>query len=127
MSSEQRFGYEWNKYSKMTEDYERLFRNWTNPLVPADWKGKKVLDAGCGMGRNSFWAMQYGARAVTAFDYDERSVARAKETLKGFPTAEVELRSIDDIARQNNLISLFRGVIHHLKIPSELREHGSRT
>lgn len=118
MSSEQRFGYEWNKYSKMTEDYERLFRNWTNPLVPADWKGKKVLDAGCGMGRNSFWAMQYGARAVTAFDYDERSVARAKETLMEFSSAEVELHSIDDITWQNEFdIAFSIGVIHHLKDP----------
>ena len=118
MSSEHRFGYEWDKYSAMTEDYERQFRNWTNPLTPADWKGKHVLDAGCGMGRNSYWAMHYGASAVTAFDYDERSVARAKETLKGFPTAEVEFKSIDDIDWKNKFdIAFSIGVIHHLKDP----------
>lgn len=118
MSSEHRFGYEWSKYGEMAEDYERLFRNWTHPLTPSDWNGKKVLDAGCGMGRNSYWVMKYGARAVTAFDYDLRSVDRAKETLKEFPAAQVDLHSIDDITWKNEFdAAISIGVIHHLKDP----------
>jgi SAM-dependent methyltransferase len=118
MSSQDRFGYEWDKYSWVAEDYEGQFRNWTNPLVPEEWKGKKVLDAGCGMGRNSYWPMKWGAASVTSFDFDERSVSRAKETLKDFPTASVFFKSIYDIEWKDEFdIAFSIGVIHHLKDP----------
>ncbi len=118
MSSQHRFGYEWNKYWWVNENYEGQFRNWTNPLTPEDWKGKRVLDAGCGMGRNSYWSMKWGASAVTAFDFDERSVARTKEALKEFPTATVLLKSIYDIGWKDEFdIAFSIGVIHHLEDP----------
>ncbi len=118
MSSEQRFGYEWNKYSWMTKDYECQFRNWTHSLTVTDWEGKKVLDVGCGMGRNSYWLMHYGAASVTAFDHDERSVACAKEVLSDFENAEVMYKSVYDIDWKNQYDIVFSiGVIHHLKNP----------
>ena len=118
MSSEQRFGYEWDRYSWMAGDYERQFHNWTYPLTSADWKRKKALDAGCGMGRNSYWPMRYGAESVTAFDHDERSVARAKETLSEFAHAEVLYKSVYDIDWKDAYdIAFSIGVIHHLREP----------
>jgi len=118
MSSQDRFGYEWDKYWWVSENYEGQFRNWTNPLTPEDWKRKTILDAGCGMGRNSYWPMKWGASAVTAFDFDERSMMRAKEALKEFPTATVLLKSIYDIDWKGEFdIAFSIGVIHHLKDP----------
>ena len=118
MSSQNRFGYEWDKYSWVAEDYEHQFLNWTSPMKPSEWEGKNVLDVGCGMGRNSFWAMKFGARGVTAFDYDERSVERAKQTLKEYQTAQVSFRSVYDIIWENEFDVAFSiGVIHHLKDP----------
>jgi len=118
MSSQNRFGYEWDKYSWITEDYKKQFLNWTSPMQPSDWVGKKVLDAGCGMGRNSLWSMKFGALAVMAFDYDERSVERAKETLREYPSAQVLFKSIYDISWENEFdIAFSIGVIHHLKDP----------
>lgn len=118
MSSQNRFGYEWDKYSWVTEDYEKQFLNWTSPLQPSDWVGKRVLDVGCGMGRNSFWAMKFGATAITAFDYDERSVERAQKTLDVYPSAHVSFRSVYDITWENEFDTAFSiGVIHHLKDP----------
>ena len=84
MTSTERFGYEWNKYSHMDPIYESQFRNWIGKLTPNDFKDKNVLDAGCGMGRNSYWALKYGARYLTAFDADQRSVDATKNTLKDF-------------------------------------------
>lgn len=118
MSSSQRFGYEWDKYSWITEDYEKQFLNWTSPLTPSDWKGKRILDAGCGMGRNSYWPMKWGASSLVAFDFDERSVSRAKETLKDFSNAQVQFKSIYDISWKDEFDVAFSiGVIHHLKDP----------
>ncbi len=118
MSSQNRFGYEWDKYSWVDENYEGQFRNWTNPMTPDDWKGKRILDVGCGMGRNSFWPMKWGATSGIAFDYDERSVARAKETLKDFPSSQVLFKSVYEIDWKDEFdIAFSIGVIHHLKDP----------
>lgn len=123
MSSEGRFGYEWDKYNFMTPAYERQFRNWTHPLEPDDWKGRKVLDAGCGMGRNSYWPLKWGAKSLTAFDHDSRSVARAKETLKEFPNAEIIFKDIYAIDWKNEFdIAFSIGVIHHLREPKRALE-----
>lgn len=118
MASEERFGYEWDNYSWVTPDYERQFRNWTHPLQPADWAGKRFMDAGCGMGRNSYWPMKWGAASCIAFDNDERSLARAGTTLKDFPTAKVERHNIHQLPWHNEFdIAFSIGVIHHLEDP----------
>jgi SAM-dependent methyltransferase len=118
MSSSERFGYEWDRYSFMDKNYEEQFRNWTSPLSEKDFEGRAVLDAGCGMGRNSYWPLKWGAREVVSFDLDERSVSRAKETLREFKNSEILLRSIYDINWHDKFdIALSIGVVHHLKEP----------
>jgi ribosomal protein L11 methylase PrmA len=72
-----RFGYAWEKYHALFPDYEDQFLRWIEPLGPSAFKEKSVLDAGCGMGRNSYWCLKYEASEVTAFDYDERCVDAA--------------------------------------------------
>jgi len=120
MASSERFGYEWNKYSAMHPTYELQFSQWVSPLTANDFKEKRVLDVGCGMGRNSFWALQWGAKSVTAFDYDTRSVAAAKKTLAPFPNASVHYGSVFDFSeRENYDIAFSIGVIHHLERPEE--------
>jgi len=118
MASENRFGFEWDLYSKLNPQYELQFKNWVGPLGPADFKDKVVLDAGCGMGRNSYWALKWGAKRVVAFDFDERSVTATRKNLKEFSQAEVSFGSIYDIAWENEFdIAMSIGVIHHLKDP----------
>lgn len=118
MASADRFGYEWDVYSEIIPEYELQFRKWVSPLTEADFSGKKVLDAGCGMGRNSYWVLRWGAYEVVAFDADERSVAAAAKNLEAFPNARVLLKSIYDINWKNEFDVAFSiGVIHHLKDP----------
>src|SRR5437016_3825940 len=59
--SPDRFGYEWHNYPELRSEYEEQFRDWTAHLQPEDWCGLTFLDVGCGMGRNSYWPMVYGA------------------------------------------------------------------
>lgn len=118
MASEERFGYEWNKYSSLDKNYEIQFLKWVYPLKPSFFKDKKILDAGCGMGRNSYWPLKYGAKKVMAFDFDKRSVESARKTLTEFKNATIEFKSIYDIKWQNEFDVAFSiGVIHHLKDP----------
>jgi SAM-dependent methyltransferase len=118
MASAERFGYEWDKYAVMTPAYEAQFRNWINPLGPADFVGQRILDAGCGMGRNSYWPLKWGAASLTAFDLDPRSVNRTKATLIEFNQATVVQASIYDLPWHNEFdLAMSIGVVHHLADP----------
>ncbi|WP_108513301.1 class I SAM-dependent methyltransferase [Bradyrhizobium algeriense] len=116
--SPERFGYEWNEYAEMRPEYEEQFRRWTVHLTPEDWRGKTFLDVGCGMGRNSYWPMVYGAAGGVAIDVDARSLAVARRNLASFPTLRVEERSAYEIPANGGFdIAFSIGVIHHLEHP----------
>jgi len=120
MSSENRFGYEWRKYDKIIPKYEAQFLGWVYPLNKESFFGKKILDAGCGMGRNSYWPLKWGANKVIAFDFDQGSINAARENLKEFFNKEVYFKSIYDIEWHNEFdIAYCIGVIHHLRKPEE--------
>lgn len=120
MSSSDRFGFEWDKYDKINHKYEGQFKNWIFPLSEKDFLGKKILDAGCGMGRNSYWPLKWGAKEVVAFDFDKRSVKSAEYSLKKFNNAKVLFKSVYDIEWRNEFdIAFSIGVIHHLKHPKK--------
>jgi SAM-dependent methyltransferase len=119
MASSDRFGFEWHRYSQISpyqEQYKNQFLNWIWPLKPDFFIGKKVLDAACGMGRNSFWCANFGASQVVAFDKDSRSVAAAQKNLRDFKQVEVLEADIYDLPWGNEFdFILAIGVIHHLK------------
>ena len=116
--SPDRFGYEWSAYAEILPEYEEQFRRWTVHLSPEDWHGKSFLDVGCGMGRNSFWAMTYGAREGCAVDIDDRSLANARRNLARFPAMQVVRSSAYDLSFADRFdIAFSIGVIHHLADP----------
>ena len=116
--SPERFGYEWAKYNELRPDYETQFRRWTPFFQPDDWRGKSVLDVGCGTGRNSFWPMKYGAASATAIDVDVQSLDVARRNLSQFAGASVLQRSAYDVGFENHFDVAFSiGVIHHLEHP----------
>lgn len=116
--SPERFGYSWDRYAEILPEHEEQFRRWTAPLTPADWRGARFLDAGCGIGRNAHWPMTYGAKGGVALDVDDRTLARARSNLAGFSTVEVRRQSIYEIAEENVFdIAFSIGVVHHLEFP----------
>jgi SAM-dependent methyltransferase len=118
MASSERFGFEWNRFPRIIPEYEQFFRAWVAGLAPEDFRGKRILDAGCGIGRNSYWPLQYGAAQVVAFDLDPRTVRVARENLSFTDRARVFQQSIYDLTAEDEFdIVLSIGVIHHLKDP----------
>ena len=117
--SPDRFGYSWERFSDLSAEQEAQFRLWTVHLSPErDWVGKAFLDAGCGAGRNSYWAMSCGARSCVAMDLDDRSLDAARRNLAKFPAAEVRKCSIYDIEDRDAFDIVFSiGVVHHLNDP----------
>lgn len=113
-----RFGFEWDRYRELFPHYEEQFLGWIEPLGPEDFRGRDVLDAGCGMGRNSWWAARWGARSVLAVDAAELAVNAARELLGGLPGVRVERRSLYDLDAEAAFDLVFCvGVIHHLEHP----------
>lgn len=116
--SPERFGYEWAKYAEINPDYEEQFARWLPFYSKKDWREKTFIDVGCGMGRNSYWPMSYGAAGSLSVDVDDRSLAAAKRTLAQFPTAHVRHLSAYDIDAVDTFdIAFSVGVIHHLQWP----------
>ncbi len=117
--SPERFGYSWTQFAELTPDQEEQFRRWTAPIDPdTGWKDALIVDAGCGAGRNSHWAMRYGARGGLAIDLDERSLELARRNLAMFPSMEVRPLSIYDLPPEPVFdIAFSLGVIHHLQDP----------
>jgi SAM-dependent methyltransferase len=116
--SPDRFGYEWHSYSELRPEYEEQFRRWTAHLQPEDWRGLTFLDVGCGMGRNSYWPVVYGAAGGLAIDVDDRSLAAARRTLASFANVRIEKRSAYEIGCQDEFDLVYSiGVIHHLQHP----------
>lgn len=120
MGSPERFGFEWSKYSDILPIYETQFRRWTPFFKERDWINKYFLDVGCGMGRNSYWPMVYGAQGGWAIDVDEQSLSAARRNLERFLTIEIKQMSAYEINTENKFDIVFSiGVIHHLDDPDK--------
>lgn len=110
------FGYEWAKFHDIYAEYEANFMGYIAPISKGFFKGKLVLDAGCGAGRHSYFAAKYGARVV-AIDLSEKSVQSTKNNLVGFD-AEVlqdDLCTFEYTEKFDYVFSI--GVLHHLPDP----------
>jgi len=113
----QSFGAEWKTFHDMREDYEKLFRSYFDVVEVETYRGRQVLDAGCGMGRwATFWA-RAGA-SVVAVDLGA-AVEVADRTLEAYPNAQVvqaDLLRLPFEPRSFDVVYSM-GVLHHLPDP----------
>jgi len=115
--SPERFGYSWERYSELLPEHEAQFLRWT-ALGKDFWRGVNFLDGGCGIGRNAYWPMTYGAAGGLAVDVDDRTLNRARSNLERYRTLEVRKQSIYEIGEENAFdIAFSIGVVHHLSDP----------
>ena len=115
LGSPERFGHSWDIFSEILPVHEEQFLRWTTGLEKENWSGKQFLDVGCGIGRNSYWPLTYGAAGCLSIDIDERTLAAARSNLSGFANAKVENRSAYEINESDRFdIAFSIGVIHHL-------------
>jgi 2-polyprenyl-3-methyl-5-hydroxy-6-metoxy-1,4-benzoquinol methylase len=120
--SPDRFGYEWASYSTILPESRDQLGRWLGSTGLASFRGKRVLDVGCGMGRNPHWYLEAGAREVVAVDVDAQSLDAARKNLASRANARVLECSAYDLS-PDALGTFDRvtciGVLHHLADPED--------
>src|SRR6516225_4878398 len=66
------FGWSWRHFSHHShQHYASQFLGWLTPVRPDFFRGKLVLEGGCGKGRHTRLAADWGAREVLGVDLSE--------------------------------------------------------
>ncbi len=109
---------EWSRYK---DDSTFLFQEWIHPWTFEDFRGKRVLDAGCGHGRHTCMVAPY-AKKIIGVDLNSAEIA-SKEVAEFDNAAVVE----GDIARitfdEKFDVVFCIGVIHHTNDPTATFKH----
>ena len=110
------FGFEWTHFSEMYPEWETNFRDYMFPRTAESFRGKSVLDAGCGIGRHAYYAAQYGAE-VWAVDISDAVEVAARNTQgTGARIIQADLNHLPFPAESFDLVYSM-GVLHHLPDP----------
>ena len=113
----QSFGYEWTRFPEMYAEWERSFLDYMYPHGPEFFRGKTVLDAGCGNGRFAYYAAKYGAE-VWAIDLGPAVEVARRNTEE---TGQVQVIQADlhhpPFALESFDFIYSIGVLHHLPDP----------
>ena len=120
--SSRQFGKQWNLFRAIDPQHEKQFNSWTSAATSEFFNRKVILDAGCGNGRNSYWAATHNPSKIISIDLDELSINAAKENTRDIAAVVVEARSIYQVGVDypNHFDSVMCiGVLHHLASPDQ--------
>jgi SAM-dependent methyltransferase len=112
---------EWHDQWSLFQDDERfLFEEWIAPLTLEDFRGKTVLEMGCGGGQHTGF-MAAVAASVVAVDLNTVDIARERtRSLTNVELVEADIAALD-LGRQFDVVYCV-GVIHHTDDPDRTFE-----
>jgi SAM-dependent methyltransferase len=111
------FGWQWQHFSQKDEKYEQQFLGWIAPVVPEFFRDKIVLEGGCGKGRHTLLAAQWGAREVIGIDLSA-AVETAFAATRHLENAHIVQADIYNMPLARAFDYAFSvGVLHHLPDP----------
>jgi uncharacterized protein YbaR (Trm112 family) len=115
----ERFGYEWTRFAEIRPEYETQFRGWIAPVSPEAFKGRIVVDGGCGKGRHLRLAAAFGAQEVIGMDLGPAAevAARNARDLENVHVIQADLTHPPLVRGGIDLIYSI-GVLHHLGEPA---------
>jgi SAM-dependent methyltransferase len=107
---------EWHEQWLLFKDDERfLFEEWIAPIKMEDFRGKKVLECGCGGGQHTAFVAPFAA-SITAVDLNTTDIARERNSQnKNVRFVEADIANMD-LQEQFDVVFCI-GVIHHTDDP----------
>jgi SAM-dependent methyltransferase len=112
------FGWQWQHFTQDDERYGEQFLGWIAPVAPDFFKDKHVLEGGCGKGRHTRLAAEWGAREVIGVDLSD-AVEVAHAATRDLRNAHVVQADIYRLPLKPRAFdyAFSVGVLHHLPDP----------
>jgi SAM-dependent methyltransferase len=113
------FGWQWQHFSHGDDLYADQFLGWIAPVRPEFFRGKLVLEGGCGKGRHTRLAASWGAREVIGVDLSD-AVETAFAATRNLENAHIVQADIYHLPFDRIFDYAFSvGVLHHLPDPQD--------
>lgn len=113
--------HEWrDQWTRFTDEERFLFEEWIGPRTLDDFRGRRVLEAGCGGGQHTAFMADVAA-SVVAVDLNAVPVARARNAGRAnVRFVEADIADMD-LGEQFDVVVCI-GVIHHTDDPDRTFE-----
>ena len=114
------FGWQWNVFTDQHREFRGEFLEWMAPIKVDDFRGKRVLDVGCGKGRHVMLAADFGAEYVVGLDISS-AVDVAQRLTSDHPNINIVQGNLLTPPLAENAFDLIYsvGVIHHVPEPAQ--------
>ena len=111
------FGWQWTHFTQEDKKYADQLLGWLQPVKPEFFEGKVVLEGGCGNGRHTKLAAEWGAADVVGIDLGD-GVESAFALTRGLPNAHIVQCDIFKLPLKKVFDYAFSvGVLHHTPDP----------
>jgi SAM-dependent methyltransferase len=111
------FGWQWTHFTQEDDKYAEQFLGWLQPVTPEFFKDKVVLEGGCGKGRHTKLASEWGAKDVVGIDLGD-GVESAFQLTRDLPNAHIVQCDIFKLPVKKVFDYAFSvGVLHHTPDP----------
>jgi SAM-dependent methyltransferase len=110
---------EWRKQWEMFrgDDELFLFKEWIFPNTMEDFRGREVLECGCGGGQHTSFIAPY-AKSVTAVDLNTSSIAAERNSrFDNIKFVEADIATMELNKKFDVVFSI--GVVHHTDCPDK--------
>jgi SAM-dependent methyltransferase len=108
------FGFEWQRFSQLRPDYQQNFDWYREPLGDVSLAGRRVLDAGCGMGRHTHHFLAAGASVVAVDASPAVDVAARNNPNAPALFVQADILHLPVQAEAFDVVSCL-GVLHHIE------------
>ena len=113
------FGWQWTNFTQQDAKYADQFLGWLQPVKPEYFAGKIVLEGGCGKGRHTTLAADWGAKEVVGIDLSA-AVETAYQVTKDLPNVHIVQADIFRLPFKKVFDYAFSvGVLHHTPDPKK--------